>query len=279
MNDLAIKEREQDFHKDMNNPSQETDSIFFKSYGDPENPVKIIWGHGWGQSHKGFEGLIQSLEKLGHHIALDFPGFGSSPEPDSVWDTRDYAKAIAKLIDTQTDHPIIWIGHSFGGRVGLQLASHYPDKIKAMAFIAGAGLKRRRSPLKSIYLKLRVTLFKSLKALTPFTKVFGLSEEKLRQIFGSADYKSASGIIRQIFMKVIHENLVRQAKDVKCPTLLIYGENYDETPPEMGKQLQSLIEEAEIHILPEQDHYTVLSSGRHQVTPLLKNFIEQVKQK
>lgn len=85
--------------------------------------------------------------------------------------------------------------------------------------------------------------------------------------------------MRQIFMKVIHENLVRQAKDVKCPAILIYGENDDETPPEMGKHLQTLIEGADLHILPEQDHYTVLSAGRHQIAPLLKNFIERVKER
>lgn len=278
MNNLAIKEREQDFPKDMNNANTENE-IFFKSYGDENSATKIIWGHGWGQTHAGFEGLIQSLENLGHHIAIDFPGFGKSAEPDKAWDTLDYAHSITRLIDSQTDQPIVWIGHSFGCRVGLQLAKQYPDKIKALAFIAGAGLKRKRSTLQKIKMTLRVKTFKALKCLTPLTKTFGFDEETLRQIFGSADYKNTSGIIRQIFVKVVSENLEEEARAVQCKTLLIYGENDDETPPEIGERLSKLVNDAELHILPNQDHYTVLSTGRHQVTPLLKNFIEQVKQK
>lgn len=224
------------------------------------------WGHGWGQSHAAFLSLAESLAQLGEHKMLDFPGFGQSPKPANDWSTEDYADAIADNIDD----PVIWTGHSFGGRVGVRLASKYPDKIKALIIISGAGLKRKRPFIKSLYFKGRISLYKFLKKLVPY----GVSQQWLQSVFGSSDYVNA-GEMREIFRKTISEDLSLQASKIKCPTLLIYGENDLETPAEFGERYKSLIENSELHILTGQDHYSVLSSGRHQVANLISEFVKK----
>ncbi len=216
--------------------------------------------------------MVQSLQAFGAHTALDFPGFGRSKRPQESWSTDDYADAIATHIKQSGQAPIIWIGHSFGGRVGVQLASRYPELIKGLVLIAGAGLKRKRSPLKSLYFKARIALYKFLKKLIPL----GLSQDWLQSKFGSSDYKSA-GEMRDIFLKVISEDLSAEAAKINAPTLLIYGENDSETPPEFGKRYNTLIKNSTLHILSGLDHYSVLGSGRHQVANLLQGFINTLK--
>lgn len=242
-----------------------TEHFFLEVQG--KGPDTFLWGHGWGQSHGAFLPLVQSLTSLGNHNVIDFPGFGQSPKPANDWTTEQYADAIAEYIKD----PVIWAGHSFGGRVGIRLASKYPDKVKALIIIAGAGLKRKRSPSKKLYFKLRIMLYKALRKLTP---VF-ISEEWLRAKFGSSDYNSA-GDMRGIFRNVIAEDLTPNAKDIACPTLLIYGENDTETPPEFGERFSKLMKQTELHILSGQDHYSVLSSGRHQVASLIQNFVKKL---
>ena len=237
---------------------------FYQESGAETSPM-FIWGHGWGQSHKSFHALVQSLEKTGKHISLDFPGFGQSPKPQSDWTTEDYADALAEFIQ----EPVIWVGHSFGGRIGVQLVSKYPDKVKALIIIAGAGLKRKRSLTKNIYFNGRITLYKFLKKLIPI----GLSDNWLQSKFGSSDYKNA-GEMRGIFRNVIAEDLTDNAKQISCPTLLIYGDQDTETPPEFGQRFHDLIQTSELYILTGQDHYSVLSSGRHQVLNLIQNFVK-----
>ncbi|MCD8497675.1 MAG: alpha/beta hydrolase [Alphaproteobacteria bacterium] len=121
--------------------------LFTRTIGEKDSPV-ILWAHGWGHSHEAFMPLAESLVRLGKHVLIDFPGFGQSPKPDADWATEDYADAMAAWIKEQGIGPVIWVGHSFGGRVGIQLAARHPDLIKAMCLIAGAGLKRKRPPLK-----------------------------------------------------------------------------------------------------------------------------------
>lgn len=233
----------------------------------------IFWGHGWGHSLQAFMQLARSLENTGIHRIIDFPGFGDSPPPPENWSTAEYADAIAAFIKSRTDKKIIWVGHSFGCRVGIQLAARHPELIAGMFLIAAAGLPRKRPLHQKIYFKGRIKLYKILKKLIPF----GLPEKWLLKTFASPDYLK-SGPLRKILVRVVNENLSEQARTVKCPVTLLYGARDTETPPEIGQRLSRLIPGAEIVVLDGFDHYTILSEARHQVAHRLNAFIKKVTQ-
>lgn len=233
----------------------------------------VVWGHGWGQSHTSFLGLCTPLENAAKHVIVDFPAFGESPIPSDVWGSREYADQMAAFIKAQSDKPVIWVGHSFGCRVGLQLAAHYPELIKGLFLVAGAGIPRKLPLLKSFYFKIRIATYKFLKKLIPL----GLPEEWLISKFGSADYKNADPILRKILVKVVNEDLRDIAPQIACPVHFVYGDKDTETPPQIGETLSGLISGSKLTLLKGQDHYSVLSTGRHQVTQLLKTFIDDLK--
>lgn len=233
------------------------------------NTPVILWAHGWGQNHAAFLPLIEPLARFGRHITFDLPGFGISPAPPENWGTADYADAIAAWIKENKLGPVLWVGHSFGCRVGVQLASRHPGCIRGLCLIAGAGLKRKRSIHKKIYFFCRIKLFKLLKHLVPTSKL----KDKIMTAFGSADYKNA-GAMRKIFVRVVNEDLSTQAQNIICPVTLIYGKNDTETPPEFGERFSSLISDAKLHLLDGQDHYSVLQDGRHPVIKILSDLMK-----
>ena len=102
----------------------------------------------------------------------------------------------------------------------------------------------------------------------------GKDIEPLRMKFGSADYRNA-GPLRPILVKVVNEDLSEVAAQVRCPTLLVYGQDDTETPPELGKRLADLIPRAELSVLPHQDHYSLLGDGRHLVLKRLQDFVQR----
>ena len=77
-------------------------------------------------------------------------------------------------------------------------------------------------------------------------------------------------------MRVVGEDLTSIAREVRCPTLLLYGANDTETPPEMGKRLQQLIPRSEFAQLEGFNHLSVLSEGRQQVALRIRKFLETV---
>lgn len=258
----------------MQNFESHNARIFFRSFGDITDTTKplLVWAHGWGQNHASFLPIIQSLSTHANHITLDLPGFGQSPPPPENWGTEEYADAIVDWLVQDIKRPVIWVGHSFGCRVGIRLCAKHPDLISHLCLIAGAGLKRKRPAHKKLYFYLRIRLFKALKKFVPE----GDFKAKLMAKFGSADYKNA-GPMRAVFIRTVNEDLTETAKGITCPTTLIYGQNDTETPPEFGTRYNALIPKSTLHILNDQDHYTPLSSGRHQVIKLIATIIEQSK--
>jgi pimeloyl-ACP methyl ester carboxylesterase len=256
----------------MTNPHYDINQLRFDRVATAGDAAKwhFVWAHGWGQNRKALRPLAESLLTVGTHDFIDFPGFGESPKPDDDWDTADYADITKQWLDqNSTGKPVVWIGHSFGCRVGLQLASRHPGVIDRMMLIAAAGLPRQRSALEKAKLKGRIYGYKALKRLAPLA---GVSQAQLRERFGSADYKAA-GAMRGILINVVNENLSEAASRITCPVHLVYGDGDTETPPDIGERLNKLIPASELTILDGHDHYTVLGEGRYHVAKRLKTLL------
>ncbi len=242
------------------------------------NLPHIIWGHGWGQTHNNLLPIATNLQNSAIHWLLDFPGFGESSSPEGIWGVNDYTNATAKWIMEHIPATAtkIWVGHSFGGRVGINLAAKYPQLINGLFLIASSGIPIPRSLTKKIILFTKIKIFKSLKFLNKLLNNDRYSNW-LKTKFGSTDYRNASPNMRAILVKTVNENLSTTATKILCPTELLYGECDPETPITIGHKLNKLINNSKLHIIPKQDHYSVLLETQHQVVYLLKNFIEKIK--
>lgn len=232
----------------------------------------LIWGHGWGQSAAAFQPLSEILKPFYASSLIDFPGFGRSAPPPETWGTADYADAVAEWLRGLEPAKFVWIGHSFGGRVGIQLAARHPELLNGLVLIAAAGLQRNRSLLEQMQKNTRVAAFNIAKR---FVRE-GPRLDRLRQRFGSADYRQA-GAMRPILLRVVREDLTAEAKRVNCPTLLIYGTRDTETPPEIGQRLHKLIPQSELVLLDGFTHLSILTDGRHQVAMKIRRFLEQIQ--
>lgn len=236
----------------------------------PGTEKRFVWAHGWGQNRKAMAALAQTFAPFGEQILIDFPGFGDAPPPPAPWGTAEYADWARSVIGSEPPGPkTIWVGHSFGCRVGLQFAARHPGIIDRMCLIAGAGLQRRRSAVEQARVTGRIYTYKALKKLAPLV---GMDIGRLRDRFGSADYRNA-GAMREVLTKVVNEDLSDVAAKVTCPVQLIYGSSDTETPPEIGRRLSELIPDARLAILDGQDHYSLLAEGRHQVARRLRDFL------
>jgi len=230
----------------------------------------LIWAHGWGHTHAAFAPLAQAMRGIAPSVLIDFPGFGASPLPPGAWGTADYADAVAEWLPQMPAGRRIWIGHSFGCRVGLRLAARHPGLIDALFLVAAAGLAPRRSLAERVWRTVRRRAYRCLRNLVPD----GPARERLRQRFGSADYRQA-GILRPILVKTVGEDLAPVARQVTCPTMLVYGEHDSETPPELGERFRALMPQAELAVLRGLDHWTVLTDGQHQIAHRLSQLVER----
>ena len=247
--------------------------LAFRNMGIDEgiNTPQLLWAHGWMQSHNSLIHLAHSLESIFSHLLIDFPGFGKSPKPPDSWGTKEYADQIAAWLKNIPSAKRIWVGYSFGCRVGIQLSANYPELVHGMVLIAAPGLPHNLSNRKTIKTKIKINTYKIFKKLIPY----GLSESWLKNKFGSRDYKNA-GMLRKIFVRVASENLTNVATKVSCPVLLIYGDKDTETPFSIGQRYTELMQNASLSVIKQYDHHTILSTGQHQVLQRLHDFVENI---
>ncbi|MBR7158113.1 MAG: alpha/beta hydrolase [Alphaproteobacteria bacterium] len=236
-------------------------------------PLRLIWLHGWGHSHKALLPLAEYFQDSAENYLIDLPGFGESPEPDKPLDTEDYADLLQDFISSLPPKDTVLITHSFGGRVAIEAAAKYPHSIKAMVLIASPGLKVKRSlgfKIKAFFMKRLSRLIRRFPQIKSLPVIRSLK-------LGSADYRNASPIMRQILVKSVNKDLSLKAMQVSCPVLLLYGAEDTATPSYLGKRFQELMPDAKYSELPMHDHYTVLASGAPLVENQIENFLAEIK--
>lgn len=247
--------------------------------GKKNSHIKCVFLHGWGHSLLNFKPIAKML---GHYdcYLIDLPGFGKSPVPDTVMSISEYSSIIANFIKEikNKDDKIIIIGHSFGGRVAIDLGANYSTLIDKIVIIAGAGLKKKVH----IYKKIPVWSLQKMHLI--ISKIFSLFGGNLestyiyKKIFNkiaSDDYKNTKAVMREIIKKTIKTPSLPVAKKITIPTILIYGEKDKTTPPMFGKILNNAIVGSKLFILPTFTHNSILTDGKFQVSSIiLKNIGE-----
>jgi pimeloyl-ACP methyl ester carboxylesterase len=202
-------------------------SLFAESIGVSSPTVLAL--HGWGRRGSDFTNSLVSFGAL----AVDLPGFGASPAPEQVWGAREYAQNLLPVLDEFPNPPVL-VGHSFGGRVAICLAADYPDLVGPI-LVTGAPLLRT-SPSRKARLDYRV-----IRKLNNWGLIPDATIETMKRNRGSADYRAATGVMRDILVRVVNEEyrdeLARQTK----PVTFLWGENDVEVPVEVAFESAEIV--------------------------------------
>lgn len=246
------------------------------AYSDIGEGDAHVYLHGWGANRAFFQPLIESLSQSGRHIALDLPGFGESPNPPEPWSTVEYAECVLLLLNKLEIENCVIFGHSFGGRLAIQLASKHPNRCRGLVMIAAAGLRRTVPLFKKIRIRTIQYAARIAKILLPGALGETIKQSLYKKI-ASRDYLDA-GALRETFVKVVNEDLEPLLASIQTPALMLYGEDDSETPPEFGVRMEAQMQNARLVQLPGFDHYSILTRGRHQLEHHIQSFLRGLPQ-
>ncbi len=243
--------------------------------GNPDGPV-VVFAHGWGRTHADFLPVAELIAGQARCILFDLPGFGDTPRPDDAWDTHDYADHMRSVLAEMVgDRPYIWVGHSFGARVGLRLAAPTGSPISQLVVVAGAGVKLPRPLWQQLRGQWRSAQFKRKKAQAVGDEDAIIALEK---IYGSADYIHSREIgMRDIFLQTVKEDQTNEVGRIIAPTHLIYGAKDTATPPAEGRVLHERIPNSVYIECPAFDHLSILTRGRHQIANVIKDILTEAR--
>ena len=234
----------------------------------------LLFLHGWGHSAKyarPFGELMQ--ERRAVHL-LDLPGFGETEAPADVWSTFDYADRIAAYMDEKGIVKADIAGHSFGGKVALCLAMRHPHRVKSLVLMATSGFRRCLSRKKRTRAQVIRWAGKGVKAIDYLlsTKMF---PNRFAPAFGSSDYQKA-GPMRAILVKTLQDDMTDELSSVTCPTLLLWGDQDEATPPKIAYHLNKHIANSKLILHPNKGHLLYEDVGAHLCAKHILAFLEEV---
>jgi len=205
-------------------------------FGEPhgEGPVRVVWLHGWARRGQDFAAAAQILATSGvASVALDLPGFGSSPAPTVVGGARHYAELLAPALRQLSDGPLVLVGHSFGGTVAAVLAANHPDLVESL-ILTGAPLLRqvqvRRSP----------RAYRLIKWLHGRGLLGDERMERARQRYGSTDYRNATGVMRDVLVVAVNESYENEVARLSMPVAMVWGGDDREVPLDVAERAMAM---------------------------------------
>jgi len=104
--------------------------------GDARTP--LLWIHGLGEAGGCFDAIVQEPELRGRpHLLPDLPGYGDTPAGNPPPSLAGVADRLAEWLEASGEPPVVAVGHSQGGVIGLLLAERHPERLRALIDVEG----------------------------------------------------------------------------------------------------------------------------------------------
>jgi pimeloyl-ACP methyl ester carboxylesterase len=232
----------------------------------------IILLHGFGGSSYSWRFLAPALAEDHRVFTIDLKGYGLSDKPaDGNYAVRDQADMVAAFIRSKALHDLVIMGHSMGGGVTLMtyftVREDQPPRIKSLVLIDSAGYPQKM-PWFIRLAKLPVIGSLGSRVMSPWFATYlvlrkcyyddeRITEEQINTYAYYGSLPGAREAVVQTAKQILPADmdaLIAQYKTISVPVLIIWGEEDQVVPLEVGKKFKLDIPDSQLVILPKTGH-------------------------
>jgi len=254
----------------------------------PRDAPAVVLVHGFAASAFTWRWLKAALLEAGcRTIAVDLLGYGASARPaEPIYTTQTQAEAVLGVMDALGVRAAHVVGHSFGGRVAMQMAVLAPDRVRSLVALAPEAFAVARPPiarwvrlpilgyvlafystsprLVSAGLKFTSAMHKWItpEVVRGYAAPLYVRGSALAQVWQARSPKDGQKPVPQFLRAIAH------------PTLLLWGRRDRIFPASDGDKLASLLPAATLHILEDAGHL-VHEECAAQVNQLIVTFLQR----
>lgn len=208
---------------------------------------------GWGGSRATWQSFIDKAQEKFEVLCIELPGFGHTPLPTTVWGVDEYANFVEKKLTMLAGKKIVLLGHSFGGQVSTVVAYRYPDRFQWLV-LSGAAVYRPSQNIRRIIFSIIAKAGDWVFRIPGLNKFSTQAKKVLYRVADSPDYAATMGIQRDIFRKVIREDVSAFLPEIQHPTLVVWGTRDQYVPVALGKKIAQRLPHGTLHLFPNAGH-------------------------
>jgi 2-hydroxy-6-oxonona-2,4-dienedioate hydrolase len=222
------------------------DKFKFVEEGEGE-PLVLL--HGLFGALSNFETLIEYFRQHFKVIVPILPLF----ELDILHSTvGGIAKFVHRFLESRDLKNVHLLGNSLGGHVALIHVLKHPERIKSLILTGSSGLFEngmgdsypKRGDYEYIKNKTELTFYDPKTA----------TKELVDEVYGIINNRIKAIKIISLAKSAIRNNLGEELNQIKQPTLLIWGNNDNITPPFVAREFNKLIPNSELHFVDKCGH-------------------------
>lgn len=243
----------------------------FKFIDEGEGEILVLF-HGLFGALSNFSDLIEHFRKEYRVIVPILPLLELDLLNTTVGGLQKYVNKFFEKLDLKN---INLLGNSLGGHVALVQILKHPERIKTLILTGSSGLFEngmgdtypKRGDREYIRNKTAYTFYDPAMATEELVdEVFEITNNRLKVIKIIALAKSA-----------IRNNLGEELKEIKQPTLLIWGKNDNVTPPFVAEEFNKLIPNSELYFIDKCGHAPMMEVPS-KFNAILNPFLEKHKE-
>ncbi|WP_454719615.1 MULTISPECIES: alpha/beta fold hydrolase [Cupriavidus] len=219
----------------------------------------VILAHALGADHTLWDAAARHLAPRYRVLRYDLRGHGQSDAPIGAYSMIRLADDVAGLMDALAVPQAHFAGVSVGGMIGQTLALRYPERLLSLTLVDTID----HTPLEAHPMwHERIghveahgmagvadsTLQRWLTA--PFRAAHADEAERVRRMLLGAPVHGYVGTAQAIMAFDLAGAIAR----IRCPTLVVTGEDDQSAPPAMARAIAGAIPAARLEILPRAAH-------------------------
>jgi pimeloyl-ACP methyl ester carboxylesterase len=226
--------------------------------------------HGTSASLHTWEGWAQALRTKRRVIRFDLPGFGlTGSNAENDYSTDAYVTFLRAVMDSLDVQRFVLAGNSLGGQIAWAAAAAMPHRVERLILVdAGGYPPESLTTPPSLPLGFRIARTPGLRLLMQYTLPRGIVESSLRKVYGDGskvtpelvdlyfDMALRAGN-RQALARRIEQGYtgnVALLKDIKIPTLVLWGGKDRLLPLEAAQRFERDIPGAKLVVFDDLGH-------------------------
>lgn len=234
------------------------------------SPILLI--HGFGGSMWQWEYQIAGLSATHRVITLDLLGSGLSDKPDLAYTPDQMVKFLHGFMDAMGVAQASLVGNSMGGGLAIAMALSHPDRVNRLVLIGGFPdrvRERLKSPLIRRLIETRAPIW--LIQVGKWLAGRRATEQILHEVVHDPSlltplviersYRNSQqpGLIRSLMavarnLPLWEEGFARHLGAIRHPTLILWGARDKIFPPEVARDLQTVIPNSKLALIPDAGH-------------------------
>lgn len=230
---------------------------FYEGSAEGQRPPVLLL-HGAAGDHLSWPAEVRRIP--GYRVyALDLPGHGKSGGR-GIQTIPAFAQAVIDWLESVHLHSAVFIGHSMGGAIALQLALDHPDHVLGLGLI-GSGARLRVNPELIDHASNQTTFHNAIRLIVEWSFSTSASPIVTAAVTRRMD-ETRAGVLYSDLLACNDFSVVERLGQIHKPTLVLVGNEDRMTPLRNSQFLAQQITGAELRVLSGAGHMAMLEQPK-----------------